>query len=74
MPIYEYVCQDCGRRFDTLRSMSQADSPIACETCNSEHTARALSVFYAQSDGRSVAGTSSACGSCSSGACSTCSH
>lgn len=27
MPIYEYTCQDCGKHFETLRSMKDADAP-----------------------------------------------
>ena len=28
MPIYEYACLDCGEKFETLRSMNEADTPI----------------------------------------------
>jgi putative FmdB family regulatory protein len=75
MPIYEYVCLDCKNRFDALRSMSDADAPIKCQKCQSEHTSRMLSVFYAQSGGRVVAGNgAAACASCSGGTCATCGH
>ena len=30
MPIYEYVCQECEKVFETIRPMSQADVPIPC--------------------------------------------
>ncbi|WP_041454829.1 MULTISPECIES: FmdB family zinc ribbon protein [Anaerolinea] len=73
MPLYEYQCKDCGKKFDSLRSLKDADSPIACKFCHSENTSRVLSVFFAQSDGRQVAG-SSGCNSCSGGSCSTCGH
>jgi putative FmdB family regulatory protein len=72
MPIYEYVCLDCHEQFDALRPMAEADSPIACVECESEHTSRTISVFFAQSGGRVVAGTSSGCAHCSGGTCSTC--
>ncbi len=74
MPIYEYVCLDCGTRFDSLRPMKDADAPIGCEQCNSEHTSRLLSVFFAQSSsGRIVAGgNGGACASCVSGSCASC--
>ena len=73
MPLYEYVCLDCGFRFDILRSMKNADSPIACSQCESQHTSRLLSLFYAQSSGREVAGSNSgACTSCSSHSCASC--
>jgi putative FmdB family regulatory protein len=72
MPIYEYVCLDCQETFDALRPMAEADAPIACAECESEHTSRTISVFFAQSGGRVVAGTSSGCAHCGGGTCSTC--
>lgn len=75
MPIYEYLCLDCRHKFDVIRSMSQADEPLACERCAGENCSRAISVFYAHSDGRSLAGTSaSVCGTCNAGSCAGCSH
>ncbi len=74
MPLYEYVCKDCGHHFDMLRSMRDADKPVACKSCRSEHTSRALSVFFAASEGRSVAGSGGGCGGCSGGSCSSCGH
>lgn len=74
MPLYEYVCKDCGHHFDALRSMKDADKVIACRSCHSEQTQRALSVFYAASDGRSVTQSSGGCGGCSGGSCGSCGH
>jgi len=74
MPIYEYLCQECGTRFETIRSMREADLPIDCQDCGSAHTERLISVFNAQSGGRVVAGGSSGCAGCSGGACSSCGH
>jgi putative FmdB family regulatory protein len=74
MPIYEYVCLDCREEFEQVRLMKDADSPISCQKCASQHTSRKLSMFFASSGGKSVAGTSSDCGTCSSHACSTCRH
>lgn len=72
MPLYEYVCLDCHTKFDALRSMNDADVPIACQDCQGENTYRVLSVFFAQSDGRSIAQSAPACNTCSTHACSTC--
>ena len=72
MAIYEYACLDCGEKFEALRSMNDADMPIACIQCESEHTSRQLAVFFAQSGGRLVAGGNSACTTCSSNSCATC--
>ncbi len=75
MPIYEYVCQDCENEFEVIRPMSQADVPMACASCGGKHTKRQLSLFYAESGGRAVAGTSApACGSCAGGSCASCGH
>ncbi len=72
MPIYEYVCLDCGERFEKIRLMKEADDPIACGRCESQHTSRLLSLFFASSGGKAIASTNSGCASCSSGSCATC--
>ncbi len=74
MALYEYICDQCGGKFDAFRSMKDADQPIHCKHCHSLNTHRALSVFFARSEGRVVAGSSSGCGSCSGGSCGCCSH
>jgi putative FmdB family regulatory protein len=72
MPIYEYICLDCKQRFEVLRPMKDADEPILCAACQGEHTSRLLSVFFASSGGKVVAGGASGCASCSSSNCATC--
>jgi putative FmdB family regulatory protein len=74
MPIYEYVCDDCGAQYEALRPMKDADSPISCKNCESRKTKRAISAFFAQSNGRVIAGDSGGCGSCAGGSCSGCGH
>ncbi|MEM5775513.1 MAG: zinc ribbon domain-containing protein [Anaerolineaceae bacterium] len=74
MPIYEYICEDCGAKFDALRSMKDSDAPITCKNCLGQHTRRALSVFFASSDGRSVTHSEGGCGNCSGGSCGGCGH
>lgn len=72
MPIYEYLCVDCGKRFEVLRTIKEADTPIACQNCQSTHTNRVLSVFFAQSDGHAIASNSSSCASCHATSCASC--
>jgi putative FmdB family regulatory protein len=72
MPIYEYACLDCGERFETMRSMKDADAPISCRQCKSLRTLRRLSLFNASSGGRVVAGGNTGCAGCSSSSCATC--
>ncbi|MFN2148667.1 MAG: FmdB family zinc ribbon protein [Anaerolineales bacterium] len=73
MPLYEYQCRECDQRFDALRSMNAADTPIPCPVCGSFETGRKLSLFSAHSNGKNLTGASS-CGSCASGNCATCKH
>ena len=72
MPLYEYACIDCRTQFDALRSIRDADAPIACPGCLGQNTMRKLSLFFAHSDGRTITQSAPACTSCSSHACSTC--
>lgn len=46
MPIYEYVCDTCERRFEELRPSSRMDEPASCP---SGHPAarRVMSTFAA---------------------------
>jgi putative FmdB family regulatory protein len=75
MAIYEYVCESCKNEFDLMRPMKEADEPAACGTCGSRKTKRKLSLFNAQSGGKSVAGTSaSSCSGCAGGSCGSCGH
>jgi len=72
MPLYEYACLDCRTKFDALRSIKDADAPIACPHCEGLQTSRLLSLFNAHSDGRTITQSAPACSSCSTHACSTC--
>ena len=74
MPIYEYICVDCKREYEIIRSFSEADLPLRCEGCGSEQVKRKLSVCYAQSDGQAVSGMGGGCGSCAGGNCGSCGH
>jgi len=45
VPVYEYTCQSCNKKFDQLvRTMSAAPAS-KCPECGSAKTVRALSVF-----------------------------
>ena len=72
MPIYEYQCPDCGQVFDALRPMAKADDPLPCTHCGRRGAVRKISVFYAHSNGRSVAGSAPSCSGCHATSCSTC--
>jgi putative FmdB family regulatory protein len=45
MPMYEYRCQSCGRAFERLCRMSDADTDLTCPACASALVERLLSTF-----------------------------
>jgi len=47
MPLYEYLCRECGKRFEVLRRMQDADLEMKCPECRSEEVQRLLSTFAA---------------------------
>jgi putative FmdB family regulatory protein len=71
MPIYEYYCQNCGHKFELLRSFSEADSPTHCEKCQASDVKRMLSKVNSFSDGVSL-NSSGSCSGCTSHSCSGC--
>jgi|FaiFalFF_MnMetaG_3_1042247.scaffolds.fasta_scaffold15928_3 putative FmdB family regulatory protein len=44
MPIYEYVCETCGERFEEL-VLGSSGQIVTCASCGSEQVRRVLSVF-----------------------------
>lgn len=45
MPIYEYACEACGRKFELfIRSVSKGSNPV-CPHCSSTQVHKAISLF-----------------------------
>jgi putative FmdB family regulatory protein len=75
MPVYEYECRDCDRRFDALTTMAQADE-ASCPHCSSANARRLLSVIgglTGMASGSASASTSEGAPACGGGACAHCS-
>lgn len=53
MPLYEYRCRDCGKVFELLRPMSEADQNLECPGCHSSKIERQFSTFAAGGCGTS---------------------
>jgi putative FmdB family regulatory protein len=45
MPLYEYVCRECGQPFEKLLLMSQVDEVQTCPNCGAADTGRQVSSF-----------------------------
>lgn len=66
MPLYEYVCPDCGQEFEKRMSFSQASERPSCPNCAGTNTQKKLSLFSSSgASGGSV--SASSCGSGSGG-------
>ncbi len=62
MPIYEYLCRDCGSPFEKL--VRRFDEAVACPSCAGQAVDKQLSVF-AVANARPAAGFAA----CGEGAC-----
>ena len=51
MPIYEYRCRDCGKSYEMLSGMQEADKDLECPECHSHAVERQLSSFSASGCG-----------------------
>ncbi|MEE4195517.1 MAG: zinc ribbon domain-containing protein [Anaerolineae bacterium] len=69
MPIYEYICKECGTNFQKRVSYSQSDQLPECPQCSSEKTSKKLSLFCAPGI---AGGGGDSCAGCSGGSCSSC--
>lgn len=47
MPLYEYHCRSCGKTFEMLRRIKDADCDLECPECQSNEVERQFSTFAA---------------------------
>ncbi len=71
MPLYEYICQSCQKKFEVLVSLNQ-NIKITCPDCQSDRVKRLVSSFGIGGGGNRIKSGSGSCSSCSSHSCSTC--
>jgi len=67
MPIYEYLCEDCGNKFEKL-VRNRTLNGVACPSCGQEHVKQEYSTFAARATNGSP--QEAAMPSCPSGMCS----
>ena len=63
MPVYTYICKDCGEKFDLLVGVTAEKVEIKCKKCNSKNIEKTFSAF-------SVGQSGSSGSSCPTGTCS----
>jgi putative FmdB family regulatory protein len=69
MPIFEYLCEDCGNKFEKLVRRPGLDE-VLCPSCGQSHLEQQLSTFAAHSNGHASSFDRSL-PSCPSGMCAT---
>ncbi len=67
MPIFEFVCNECGYPFEELLRNSDAISGVVCQYCGSKQVKKQLSSFASKISG----GGPRSFGSSSAASCST---
>jgi putative FmdB family regulatory protein len=45
MPLYEYICSNCGEAFSLLRRLADRDDEIECPGCGEQQAQRQFSSF-----------------------------
>ena len=71
MPLFEYACKKCGRRFECLVAAGKETS-VVCDQCGSADVQKMISCFGIGGGSSRLKASSSSCASCSSKSCSTC--
>ena len=65
MPAYDYICQECGARFEVRMSIAaySEGAEVACDRCGSKQVARAFTSVNVLTTTRSGGSSSGGCGS-----------
>jgi putative FmdB family regulatory protein len=71
MPIYEYLCEKCARRFECLVQGGR-DKDVVCPDCGAPEPRKLISSFGIGGGSSRIKASSSGCTSCSTKSCSTC--
>jgi len=67
MPIYSYICKDCGNKFDLFLGIGGKKEELVCKKCGSKNIQRAFSSFGIGSSNNTSKSNSES--SCPTGTC-----
>jgi putative FmdB family regulatory protein len=73
MPLFEFECLECKKKFEKLCHYSDLGKRISCSYCHSSKVNRLFSIFGLKTGSALKSSThDSSCKSCSATSCSTC--
>jgi len=61
MPVYSYICNDCGEKFDLLVGVTAQQEPMKCKKCNSENISKTIGAFNVGGGSGQTNGSGSSC-------------
>ena len=61
MPIYTYICNECGEKFDLLVGVTAQQKEQKCKKCNSKNIQKSLSSFSISGGSGKSRGSDSSC-------------
>ncbi|MGB9639285.1 MAG: FmdB family zinc ribbon protein [Anaerolineales bacterium] len=65
MPIFEFICSDCGHEFEELLRSASEIAQVRCESCDSPNVRKKLSLFASKSNAGGFNSSFSSASSCS---------
>ncbi len=64
MPLYEYECSSCKKRFEVLQRMGDGPEGLECPECGSNQVRKQLSTFASTVGGSGIGGSFAGGGGC----------
>ena len=61
MPIYTYICNECGEEFDLLVGVTAQQEELKCKKCNSKNIKKIFSTFSVSGGSGKSSGSDSSC-------------
>ena len=61
MPIYTYICKDCGEKFDLLIGISSEKIELKCNKCASKNIEKTFGSFSVGGSGNKLSSSGPSC-------------
>jgi len=69
MPLYEYSCRECGRRFEVLQRLGADGTGVTCPACGATLVSKQFSTFASSVSAGGEKGGAMPCGAPSAASC-----